>query len=71
MQWANEMVTRWVCALNGGRCVVTTVVFNNCRSVVVGADVMSIVFDRRRRRLNFLGVPNDDGFINVDQGGKY
>ncbi len=62
------MVSRCVCAVNEGRCVIVTVIFNNCRSVAVGADVVGIVIERRRRWLNFLGVPNDDGFVDVDQG---
>ncbi len=57
--------------MNGGRHVVVTVVFaNDCRSVAIGANVMGIVFERRQRHLNFLGVPNDNGFIDVDHGGK-
>ncbi len=57
--------------MNEGRRVVITVVFNNCRNVEVGADVVGIVFERRQRRLNFLGVSNDDRFVNVDHGGEY
>jgi hypothetical protein len=65
------MVTRWGCAVNWGRRVVVTVVFNDCRNFAVGANDMGIVFERRQRWLNFLGVPNDDGFVDVDHGGKY
>ncbi len=56
--------------MNGGRCVVVTITVNDCRSVTVGANVVGIVFVRRQRCLNFLGVPND-GFVDVDHGGKY
>ncbi len=56
--------------MNGGRCVVVTVLFNDCRSVMVGTDVVGIVFERWQRQLNFLGVPNDDWFVNVNHGGK-
>jgi hypothetical protein len=68
LQWATVMVMRWACAVNGGRCSVVTVHFNNCRSVVVGVDVVGIVFEGRWRWPNLLGVPNDDGFIDVNQG---
>jgi hypothetical protein len=63
------MVSRWACAVNRGRRVVVTFVFNNCKSVTGGANVGSIVFVRRRRHLNFLGVPNTDGFV-VNSGGN-
>jgi hypothetical protein len=46
-----------------GRRVVVTLIFNNCRSVTVGANVGDIVCVRRRRHLNFPGVPYDDRFI--------
>ncbi len=52
----------WAC-MNGVRHVIVTVVFNDCRSVTIGANVMGNVFERRRRCLNFLGVPNDDGSV--------
>jgi hypothetical protein len=65
------MVMRCVSAVNGDWCAVVTVIFNDCKSVAVGADVVGIVSEGRRRRLNFLGVPNDDGFVYIDQGGKY
>ncbi len=71
VKWAKVMVTRWACAVNGGGHVIVNVVINDCRSVTVGANVMDIVFVRRRRRLHFLGVPNDDGFVDVNQWGKY
>ncbi len=65
------MVTRWACAVNGGRYDVITVIINDCKSVTVGANVMGIVLERRQRHLNFLGNPNDDRFVDVDHGGKY
>jgi hypothetical protein len=49
LQWANVMVTRWAGIVNEGRRVVVTVFFNDCRSVTVGANVLGIVFERRRR----------------------
>ncbi len=55
-QWANVLVTRRACAVNEGRHVIIIVVFNNCRSVAVGADVVGIVFDGRRSLVNFLGA---------------
>jgi len=55
-----------VCAVIGDRCVLNTVVFKNCRHDAVGADVMGIVFEGRWRRLNFLGISNDDRFVDVD-----
>ncbi len=63
------MVLRWVCVVNGGRCVVISVVFDDCRSVTVGANVRGSVFVWRQRRLNFLGVPNGDGFV-IKSGGN-
>ena len=66
MQWAIEMVVRCVCAVIGDRCVLNTVMFKNCRHDAVGADVMGIVFEGRWRRLNFLGISNDDRFVDVD-----
>jgi hypothetical protein len=57
--------------VNGGRRVIITVIFNDCRNVVVGADVVDIVVERRQRLLNFLEVPNDDEFVDVNRGGKY
>jgi hypothetical protein len=68
LQWSNEMVTRWVRAVIGDRCVIVNVIFNNCRSVAVGDDVVGIVFDGRWRRLNYLWIPNHDRFVYVDQG---
>ncbi len=65
------MVMSWACAVNGGRHVVLTVIFNDCRSVTVGANVVGIVFERRWNQLNFQGVSNDDGFNHVNHGGKY
>ncbi len=61
LQWANVMVLRWACAVNGGRHVVFTV-------VTVGANVGGNVFVSRWRCLNFLGVPNDDGFLVDNRG---
>ncbi len=55
----------------GDWCVVATVVFNDCRSDVAGADVVGIVFEGKQRGFNFLGIPNDDGFANFNQGGRY
>ncbi len=55
--------------MNGVRQVVVTVIFNNCRSDAVGADVVGNVFERRWRTLNFLGVPNDYRFLNFGHGG--
>jgi hypothetical protein len=63
------MVANWACAVIGDRCVIFTVVLNNCRSDPVGADVVGIVFEGRQRQLNFRGIPNDDGFVDV--GGRY
>ncbi len=57
--------------MNGGRRVVVTVVNSYCRSVTVGANVVGIVLVRTRRCLNFLGVPNDDRFVDASHGGKY
>ncbi len=57
------MVLSWVCAVNRGRCVIVTGVFNDCRSVTIGANVGSGVFVRSQRCLNFLRVSNDDGFV--------
>jgi hypothetical protein len=65
------MVTRWAGTVIGDRCVIVTVVFNNCRSVVVGDDVVGIVFEGRLGRLDYLWIPNDDGFGFVDQGGGF
>ncbi len=56
LQWVNVMVTRWACAVNGGRHDVVTVIINDCKSVSVGANVMGIMFERRQRHLNFLGI---------------
>ncbi len=39
LQWANVMVSRWACDVNGGRCVIVTVIFDDCRNVTVGANV--------------------------------
>jgi hypothetical protein len=71
LEWVNVMVTWWASAVNGGRCVIITVIINDCRSINFGANVVGIVFERRRRYLNFLGVSNDDRFVNVNHGGKY
>jgi hypothetical protein len=71
LQWANKMVTRWACAVIGDRCVVVTVIFNNCKIVVVEDDVIGIVFEGRQRRLNYLWIPNNDGFVYVNQGGGF
>ncbi len=49
LKWSNEMLTRWACAVIGDRCVVVTVVFNDCRSDAVGADVLGIMFEGRWR----------------------
>jgi hypothetical protein len=57
--------------VNRSRHIVVTVIVNDCRSVTVGANVVGSVFVQRRRRLNFLGFPNNDGLVNVDHGGKY
>jgi hypothetical protein len=70
LQWANEMVTRWACAVIGNRYVLVTVFFKNCRSDAVGADVMGIVLEGRWRQFNFLRIPNDDRFVDVDPGGR-
>ncbi len=51
--------------------IVLTGIFNNHRSVEVGADGAGIVFERRQRRPNFLGVPNDGECAGVNHGGKY
>ncbi len=48
LQWVNEMVPRWARAVIGDRCVIVTVVFNNCKSDVVGDDVVDIVFEGRQ-----------------------
>jgi hypothetical protein len=69
LKWANVMVLRWACAVNGGRHVIVTVVFDDCRSATVGANVGGILFLRRQRHLNFLGAPNGDRFV-VDSGGN-
>jgi hypothetical protein len=63
LQLANEMVMRWAHAVIGDRCVVVTVIFNNFRHVAVGDDVIDIVFEGRWRRLDYLWIPNDDGFV--------
>jgi hypothetical protein len=55
--------------VNRGRHVVVTVVFDDCRSGTVGANVGGFVFVRRQRCLNFLGVPNGNGLV-VDSGGN-
>jgi hypothetical protein len=65
------MVTRWACAVNRGKRVVIAVFVNHYRSVTFGANVVGIVFERRWGCLNFLEVPNDDWFDNVNHGGKY
>ncbi len=70
MQWVNVMVSSWVCAVNGGRCAVDTVIFNDCRSATVGANVGGIVFVRRWS-LNFLGVPYDDRFVINNEGNNW
>ncbi len=49
------MVSRQAWDVNGGRCVVVTVVFDDCRIVTVGANVKGSVFVWRRRCVNFLG----------------
>ncbi len=67
-QWANKMVTRWASAVIVDRCVVVTVIFNECSSVVDGDYVVGIVFEGRRGRLDYLWIPNDDGFVYVHQG---
>jgi hypothetical protein len=43
LQWGNEMVTRLARTVIGDRCVIITVIFNNCRCVAVGDDVLGIV----------------------------
>jgi hypothetical protein len=54
----------------GDRCVVNTIVFNDCRSDAIGTDVVGVVFEGRQRGLTFLVIPNDDKLINVNQGGR-
>ncbi len=71
LQWANEMVTRWVRVVIGDRCVIATVVFNNCRSDAVGDDAIGIVFERKQRWLNYLWIPYDDGFVCDGHGGGF
>jgi hypothetical protein len=61
------MVSRWACAVNGDRCVIVTVIFDDCRSVTVGANAKGSVFVWRLRGLNLQGFPYSDGFI-VDSG---
>jgi hypothetical protein len=60
-----------MCAVIGDRCVEDTVVFSYCRSDAAGADVIGIVFEGRQRLLNFLGIPNHEGFVDVKEGGRY
>ena len=71
MQWANKMVTRWAHAAVGDRCVIITVIFNNCRSVAVGDYVIGIVFEGRQGRLDYLWILNDDRFVYFHQGGGF
>jgi hypothetical protein len=71
LQWANEMVTRWVGALTRDRCVVVAIVLNNCRSVAVGADAIGVEVVGRQGRLNKLRISNDDGFIFVNHWGGW
>ncbi len=67
MQWANEMLTRWAGALTGDRCIiVVAVILDNCRSVVVGDDVIGVEVVGQQGRLKKLRIPNDDGFIFVN-----
>jgi hypothetical protein len=54
---------RWACVVFRDRCVINTIVFNNCRSDAIGAE-------GRQRGLKFLVIPNDDGLIDVNQGGR-
>ncbi len=39
-------------AVIGDRCVVITVILNDCRSVGIGDDVVGIVFEGRQGRLD-------------------
>jgi hypothetical protein len=63
LQWANATVMKWVCAVIEDGWVIVIVVLNNCRSVVVGADVVGVMVEGRQGRLNKLRIPNDDGFV--------
>ncbi len=65
------MVSRWACAGNGGSHVVITVVFDDCRSVTVVANIGGIVFVRRQRPVNFLGVSNGDRFVVNREGNDW
>jgi hypothetical protein len=71
LQWANEMVTRWVSAVTGDRRVIITVILNNCRSVAVGADVVGAVGVGRQGRLHKLRILHDDGFVYINQWGGW
>ncbi len=44
-------------------------VLNDCRGVAVGAAVVGVVVVGRQGRLNKLWIPNDDGFVFVNQLG--
>jgi hypothetical protein len=65
------MVTRWVGALTGDRCVVVAIVPDNSRSVAVGVDVISVEVAVWQGRLNKLRIPNDDGFTFVNHWGGW
>jgi hypothetical protein len=52
LRWAYEMVTMWVRAVIGDRCVVVNVVLDNCRSFAVGADVAGVLVEGRQGRLD-------------------
>jgi hypothetical protein len=65
------MVSRWACGVNRGRHIIVTVIFNDCKSVTVGANVGINAFVSRWRCLTFLGVSNDDGFVIDKWGNKW
>jgi hypothetical protein len=71
LQWANAMVMKGSRAMIEDRWVVVSVLLNDCRSVVVGADVVGVMVEGRQGRLNKLRIPNDDGFVYTDQWGGW
>jgi hypothetical protein len=42
---------------------------DDCRGVLVREDVIGVVVVSRQGRLNKLRIPNNDGFVFVDQWG--
>jgi hypothetical protein len=54
-------------AVTRNRWVIAVVVLNDCRGVVVRANVIGVVVVGRQGRLNKLWIPNDDRFVFVDQ----